>query len=113
MRPNFHSKIKENQSDSEEEIEESLDSDLEVVEALLAKKYSRSRGKYKGKVSLIYLSCEEIGHITASAQTKKARMRRKVTSTMVRRISKIKNHSTTKVRKLVLWLKILIIVKMR
>ena len=45
-------KIKENQLDSEEEIEEILDSDLEVVEALLAKKYSRSRGKYKGKVPL-------------------------------------------------------------
>ena len=51
-------KIKDNQSNSEEETEESLDSDLEVVEALLAKKYSRSRGKYKGKVSLICFSCE-------------------------------------------------------
>ena len=58
LRPNFHSKIKENQLDNEEEIEESLDSDLEVVEALLAKKYSTSREKYKGKVPLIYFSCE-------------------------------------------------------
>ena len=50
---------------SEKEIEESLDSDLEVVEALLAKKYSKSRGKYKGKIPLIYFSCEEIDHIVA------------------------------------------------
>ncbi|MDF3675370.1 hypothetical protein, partial [Enterobacter hormaechei] len=39
--------------------------DLEVVEALLARKYSKGRGKYKGKVPLIYFSCEEIGHIAA------------------------------------------------
>ena len=39
--------LKENQSDGEEETKESLDSDLEVVEAFLAKKYSRSKGKYK------------------------------------------------------------------
>ena len=30
-------------------LKEISDSDLEIVEALLAKKYSRSRGKYKGK----------------------------------------------------------------
>ena len=48
-----------------------------------------------------------------SAQTEKETMRRKVTSSMVRSISKITNHSRTKVRKLVLLLKILIIVKMK
>ena len=47
-------KIKEIQSRSEEESEKSFDSDLEVVEALLTRKYSRGRGKYKGKVPLIY-----------------------------------------------------------
>ena len=51
--------------------------------------------------------------LSLGAQTKRAKMRRKVTSAMVRRISKITNHSRTKVRKLVLWLRILIIVKMR
>ena len=35
-------KVREIQSDSEEESEESSDSDLEIVEALLAKKYSRT-----------------------------------------------------------------------
>ena len=42
-------KIKDIQSESEEESEESFDSDLGVIEALLANKYSRGRGKYKGK----------------------------------------------------------------
>ena len=63
-------KIKENQLDSEEETEESSNSDLEVVESFLANKYSRSRGKYKGKVPLIYFSCEEIGHIAARCPNK-------------------------------------------
>ena len=58
-------KMKDSQSDSDEESEQILDSDLEVVEALLARKYSRGKGKYKGKVPLIYFSCEEIGHIAA------------------------------------------------
>ena len=47
-------KFREIQSDSQEESKESSDSDLEIVEALLAKKYSRNRGKYKGKVPLIF-----------------------------------------------------------
>ena len=70
-------KIKENQLDSEEEIEESSDSDLEVVEALLAKKYSRSRGKYKDKVPLIYFSCEEIGNIATRCPNKDSKDEKK------------------------------------
>ena len=50
-------KSKANQLGSEEETEESSDIDLEIVEALLAKKYS------KGKIPLIYFSCEEISYI--------------------------------------------------
>ena len=49
-------KIKEIQLESEEESKESSNNDLEVVEALLANKYSRGRGKYKGKVPLICFS---------------------------------------------------------
>ena len=63
-------KIKNIQSDSEEELEESSDNDLEVVEALLANKYLRRRGKYKGKIPLIYFSCEKIGHIVARCPNK-------------------------------------------
>ena len=55
LRPSFHlrkkgKKAKDIQSRSEEELEEIFDSDLEVIEAFLARKYSRGRGKYKGKV---------------------------------------------------------------
>ena len=56
-------KSKANQSESEEEKEECSDNDLEVVEALFARKYSKDKGKYKGKIPLIYFSCEEVGHI--------------------------------------------------
>ena len=58
-------KSKANQSRSEGEIEESSDSDRGVFEALLPKKYSKGRGKYKGKIPLIFFSCEEVGHIAA------------------------------------------------
>ena len=58
-------KIKDNQSESEEETEEIFDSDLEIIKSLLAKKYSRSKGKYKGKIPLIYFSCEEVRHTIA------------------------------------------------
>ena len=64
-------KIKDNHSDSEEAIEESSDSDLEVVEAFLAMKYSRSRGKYRGKIPLIFFSCEEVGHIVTRCPNKR------------------------------------------
>ena len=47
-----------------------MDSDLEFVEALLAKKYSRSKGRYKGKIPLICFSCEEVGHIAAKCPNK-------------------------------------------
>ena len=70
-------KIKDNQSDSEEETKEISDSDLEVVEVFLAKKYSRRRGKYKGKIPLIYFSCEEVGHISATCPNKDSKDEKK------------------------------------
>ena len=70
-------KGKKIQSESEEESEESSDSDLEVIEALLAKKYSRGRGKYKGKAPLICFSCEEIGHIAARCPNKQSKDEKK------------------------------------
>ena len=48
------SKSSHSRSDEHEISEEILDSDLEVVEALLARKYSKGRGMYKGKVPLIF-----------------------------------------------------------
>ena len=44
---------------------------LKLLKALLVRKYSRGRGKYKGKATLIYFSCEEIGHIVARCPKKK------------------------------------------
>ena len=38
-------RLKENQSENEDESEESSDSDVEVIEVLLARKYSRGKGK--------------------------------------------------------------------
>ena len=61
---------RKSESESNDESDQSSDSDLEVIEALLAKKYSRGRGKYKGKVPLICFSCEEIGHIAARCPNK-------------------------------------------
>lgn len=49
-------KSKARQSESEEE--DSSDSDLESIEALLARRYPKGKGKYKGKIILIYFSCE-------------------------------------------------------
>ena len=53
-------KLKYSQSRSEEDgsSEEISNSDLEVVESLLAMKCSKGRGKYKGKFPLIFFSCE-------------------------------------------------------
>ena len=105
--------IKESQSESEDELEKSSDSDLKVVETLLARKYSRGKGKYKGEVPLIYFHVRKLVILLLDAQTSKSRMKRKVTNGMARKIS---NYSRTKVRKHVLWLKtlrILTIVKMK
>ncbi|MBJ6949956.1 hypothetical protein JG666_22080, partial [Vibrio cholerae] len=45
-------KSKGKQSKSEEE--DSFDSDLEAIEALLARTYPKGKGKYKVKIPLIY-----------------------------------------------------------
>ena len=66
-------KFKANQSKSEEETKESSDSDLEVVEALLARKYSKGIEKYKGKIPLIFFSCKEVAHIVARCPTRESK----------------------------------------
>ena len=71
-------KSKANQLGSKEESEESSNSDLEVVDALLAKKYSKGRGKYKGKNPLIYFSCELIGHIATKCPNRENKDKKKI-----------------------------------
>ena len=58
-------------------MEESSNSELEVVEALLAKKYSKNRSKYKGRIPLIFFSCEEISHIVAKCPNKEKKDEKK------------------------------------
>lgn len=41
------------------------DDDLVDLEVLLARRLSRGKGKYKGKLPIIYFTCNKIGHIVA------------------------------------------------
>lgn len=54
-------KSKSKNSDSEDE--DGSSDDLEFIEALLARRFPKGKGKYKGKIPLIFFSCEEVGHI--------------------------------------------------
>ena len=37
--------------------------DVEQLEALLARRFHRGKGKFKGKLPIICFNCNEIGHI--------------------------------------------------
>ena len=41
------------------------DEELEELEVLLARKFHRGKGKYKGKLPIIIFNCNEVGHIVA------------------------------------------------
>lgn len=56
------------QVDSEEE--DGTNEDLEFIEALLAKRVSKGKGKFRGEITLICFSCEEVGHITTRCPNK-------------------------------------------
>ena len=56
-----NSKIKKVNS----EVEEESDEDLKVIEVVLAKRAARGKGNFRGKIPLIFFSCEEVGHIAA------------------------------------------------
>ena len=43
-------------SDTDEE-------DVEKMEALVARRFHRSKGKFKGKLPIICFNCNEVGHI--------------------------------------------------
>lgn len=40
--------------------------DIEQLEALLARRFHKGKGKYKGKLPIICFNCNEVGHIAAS-----------------------------------------------
>jgi hypothetical protein len=54
----------------EESEDESSEEDLEIVEAYLARKFRKGKGKYKGKIPLIFFSCDEVGHIATRCPNK-------------------------------------------
>ena len=45
-----------NDSDTDED-------DIEQLEALLARRFHRGKGKFKGKLPIICFNCNEFGHI--------------------------------------------------
>jgi hypothetical protein len=61
-RSNKKKKIKYMESDSES------DDDLDELEALLAKRLPRGKGKYKGKLPIICFTCKKVGHITEEGE---------------------------------------------
>ena len=49
------------------------DEDIEELEALLAKRFHRGKGKYKGKMPIICFNCHEVGYIAARFPKEKNR----------------------------------------
>ena len=45
--------------------------DIEQLEALLARRFHIVKGKFKGKLPIIYFNCNEVGHIAARCTQKK------------------------------------------
>ena len=76
-------------------------------------KESKGRGKYKGKIPLFIFSCEEVGHIATRHPNKEDKDEKKRNKYKGKKEFKTKRTKRTKVRNLVLWLKILITVKMK
>ena len=60
------SKIKYASSDSNTDEE-----DIEQLEALLARRFHRGKGKFKGKLPIICFNCNEVGHIATRCTQKK------------------------------------------
>jgi hypothetical protein len=45
--------------------------DVEQMEALLARRFHRGKGKFKGKLPIVCFNCNEVGHIAARCTQKK------------------------------------------
>lgn len=54
-----NSKGKQIASEEEDDTEE----DLEIIESLLPRRLPKGKGKFKGKIPLIFFACQAIGHI--------------------------------------------------
>ena len=53
-----------NDSDTNEE-------DVDQLEALMARRFHRGKGKFKGKLPIMCFNCNEVGHIVARCPKKK------------------------------------------
>ena len=76
LKPRYHSRrkpksLKNKQSKSEEEG--NSNNDLEAIEALLARRYPKGKGKYKGKIPLIYFSCQVWTHCYKMSKQRRQR----------------------------------------
>ena len=47
------------------------DEDIDELESLLARRFHRGKGKYKGKMHIIYFNCHEVVHIATRCLEKK------------------------------------------
>lgn len=55
----------------------SSNDEIDELEALIAKKFGRERGKYNGKLPIIYMSYNKVGHIVARCLDREDRDERK------------------------------------
>ena len=59
------------------ESDNSDDEDMEIIEALLAKRATKRKEKYKWRVPLIFFSCDKVGHIATKCPNKSDRDEKK------------------------------------
>ena len=69
----------------------------------------KGKGKYKEKIPLIFFSCEEVVTLLQGVQTKKIKITKNSSSSKARKIPRATKTTKTKVRNLVILLKILIV----
>ena len=56
---------------------DTFDDELDELEALISRRYGRGKGKYKGKLLIIYFSCNKFGHISVRCTDKEGIDKRK------------------------------------
>ena len=50
--------------------------DVDQLEALLARRFHRGKGKFKGKLPIIFFNCNEVGHIVARCTQQKSKTKK-------------------------------------
>ena len=73
--------------------------DIEQLKALLATKFHRGKGKFKGKLLIICFNCNEVGHIATRCTQKRTIEKEtstKIEKKMMEETTKTKEKSHTK-----------------